>query len=444
MTRMNLVKLTRIFLLLSICLLPLQTAMSQTGTAPANQITEFDVNGMKVLIKRRPGTPTVAAGLFFRGGVRNVTAENAGIENFMLSVATEGSKNFPQQTLRKETSKIGTVIGSGSTYDYSVLSLACTKQNFERSWQIFVDLAINPSFAPEAVGRIRDTMITGLRAESDTPEGSLEAASEKIVYAGHPYANSPDGTIKNLTGFKAADLIAYHRKLLQTSRLLLVIVGDVEPANLQKAISASFANVPRGEYKESALPPLKFEKASVNITPKPVQTDYVKGTFAAPSIGDPDYYAMRTAITILQSKVYQEVRVRRNLSYAPDAELYGYAANTASMSVSSVNPNESVRIMLDQVESIKNGEADQDMIGAMSGFFLTTYYLKQETNAAQAMELAQYELIGGGWKKSLEFLDRLRNVKPAEVKAAANKYMKNIKFVVVGNPADIDREVFEK
>jgi hypothetical protein len=34
-------------------------------------VSEFDVNGMKVLIKKRPGTPTVAAGLFFPGGVRN-------------------------------------------------------------------------------------------------------------------------------------------------------------------------------------------------------------------------------------------------------------------------------------------------------------------------------------------------------------------------------------
>ena len=32
------------------------------------QVSEFDVNGLKVIVKRRPNTATVAAGLFIRGG----------------------------------------------------------------------------------------------------------------------------------------------------------------------------------------------------------------------------------------------------------------------------------------------------------------------------------------------------------------------------------------
>src|SRR6185503_9510562 len=46
----------------------------------AKLITEFEVNGLKVLLKRREGSQTVVAGLFFRGGARNITAENAGVE----------------------------------------------------------------------------------------------------------------------------------------------------------------------------------------------------------------------------------------------------------------------------------------------------------------------------------------------------------------------------
>jgi predicted Zn-dependent peptidase len=434
---------SRLVLMATIAVAGVTFSFSQTAS-PESQISEFDVNGMKVLIKRRAGTPTVAAGLFFRGGVRNMTAENAGIEGFMLSAATESSKNFPLQTLRKETSKIGTAIGSSSTYDYSVLSMASTKPNFEKSWQMFVDVAINPTFAPDVVERTREGILTGLRTQSDSPEGSLEQSVEKVVYAGHPYAVGPEGTIEIISKLTPADLAAYHKKLLQTSRMLLVVVGDIEPSTLQKKIAASFAGLPRGDYKYDPLPPIKFAEASVDVTTKSVQTDYVKGTFLAPSLSDPDYFAMRTAISILQSRVYQEVRVKRNLSYAPDAELYGLAANTAAISVTSVNPNEAVKVMLDEIQKLKQGDVDQDTIGQMAGYFLTTYYLKQETNAAQAAELAQYEMFGGGWRKSLEFLDKIRAVKAADIQAVANKYMKNVRFVVVGNPADINRSIFLK
>ncbi len=432
---------TRIFLLFAVALSPMYGAAAQTP-APASQITEFDVNGMKVLLKRRPGTPTVAAGLFFRGGVRNLTDDNAGIESFTLNVAAEGSKVYPRQKLRKETSSVGTVISAGSSYDFSVLALASTKLSFDNSWDIFVDVALNPAFAAEDVERIRGNFLTGLRTQTDSPEGSLEALNQSVLFAGHPYANSPLGTTANISKFKTADLIAYHRTLLQTSRLLLVVVGDVEPLVFQKRIEASFGKLPRGDYKSTPLPALSFTKPTVDITSKPAETNYVKGTFAAPSLGDPDYFAMRTAMTILQTQVFQEVRVRRNLSYAPDAELGERSANTASISVSTGKPNEAISVMLGEIQKLRENTINEEEIGRMAGFFLTTHYLKQETNAAQVAELAQYELLGGGWRNSLEFLDRIRKVKPAEIRAAANKYMKNIRFVVVGNPADVDRSVF--
>jgi len=46
---------------------------------PAALVTEFDVNGLKVLVKRREGSQTVVAGLFIKGGTQNITAANAGI-----------------------------------------------------------------------------------------------------------------------------------------------------------------------------------------------------------------------------------------------------------------------------------------------------------------------------------------------------------------------------
>ena len=98
--------------------------------------------------------------------------------------------------------------------------------------------------------------------------------------------------------------------------------------------------------------------------------------------------------------------------------------------------------MLQQIDELKTGEIDQDTIDGMAGQFLTNYYLGQETNAAQAAELARYELIGGGWRNAFEFLNRIREVKSADIKTVARKYMKNIRFVVIGNPQAVDKNVF--
>jgi len=101
-----------------------------------------------------------------------------------------------------------------------------------------------------------------------------------------------------------------------------------------------------------------------------------------------------------------------------------------------------VRVMLDEIKNLKSQQIRDESIDGISGHFLTLHYIGQETNAAQAGELAKYELIGGGWRNSFGFLDKIREVTPSEVQAAAQKYMKNIRFVVIGNPTAINKEIF--
>ena len=79
---------------------------------------------------------------------------------------------------------------------------------------------------------------------------------------------------------------------------------------------------------------------------------------------------------------------------------------------------------------------------AIAQQFLTKSYLQEEASAAQAGGLAQAELIGGGWRQSSEALQRIRAVTPADVKRVANTYMRNLQFVVVGDPRSIDPRVF--
>src|SRR5215813_2642017 len=155
------------------------------GTEAA--ITEFDVNGLKVIFKRRSSSPTVSTGLFFRGGARNETMDNAGVESLTLDAATEGSKKFPRDVLRKELARTGTAVGSASSYDYSAISMVSTSELFNRSWEILTDLVLNPSFAPEDVEREKNAMIAGLRNESASPDSALDALEEKIIFSGHPY-----------------------------------------------------------------------------------------------------------------------------------------------------------------------------------------------------------------------------------------------------------------
>ena len=419
-----------------------QDSVHSVVAKQAALVSEFEVNGLKVLLKRREGSFTVAAGLFIRGGAANINAQNAGIETLMLSAATEATTNFPRARMRSELSRMGSVIGSSSNNDYSVLSLGTTRMNFNRSWEIFTDVVLRPSFTKEDVGLVQERQVVSLSDDTDSPDVYLQRLQERVAYAGHPYLNSTSGTPETVAKLTPQDLRQYHTQLMETSRLLLVIVGDLNPNDVRGLVTASFGKLPRGNYTPKAVPPLAFEKSTVEVTPRDLPTNYVQGLFSAPSLTSPDIYAMRVASSLLRDRVFEEVRVKRNLSYAPDAFLRTQAANVGGLYVTAVDANQSIRVMLNEIARLQAQPVGAEDIHAVIAQYLTTYYLGQETNAAQAGELAQYELIGGGWRNSINFLERLMAVTPADIQRVSQKYMRNIRFVVLGNPRSVDTGVF--
>lgn len=418
------------------------TGNQENFAAQAALVSEFEVNGLKVILKRRPNSPTVAGGLFIRGGARNINDKNAGIEQLMLSTAIEAGKNIPRQTVRRDLSGRGSVISAGVSNDYSAVSLATTKPDFDRVFDIFAEVLLRPAFAEEDIKRNRDQMLAGLRETGAVPEAALESLQDKVIYAGHPYANDVNGTPATIGSLTAHDLATYHKNIMETSRLLMVFVGDIDPDRLKAKIAETFGKLPPGSYKETPYPAIDFSKATLDATQRTLPTNYLKGVFAAPSIDSPDYYAMRVAMAVLQTLVYQEVRGRLQLSYAPDAEIDAFAANTANISVSTTDPNTATDAMLKQIKFLKDRQLNEEVIDEVSAFFLTRHYMGQETSVAQVGELAKYELIGGGWRRSFEFLPGVRAVTGADVKRVAEKYMKNLRFTYIGNTAILDRKVF--
>jgi len=405
-------------------------------------VTEFEINGLKVLVKRREGSQTVATGLFLRGGSRNLTPANAGIESLMLDVASQATASFPRERLRSELARTGTVIGSSDNYDYSVISLTATRANFDSMWNLFTDVVLNPAFTKEDFDLAKTRTLSSLADDTDDPDTYLQRLQEQAAYVGHPYVNRPEGTIESVTRITVEDVRRYHKQAMETSRLLLVVVGDLDANQLRQRIAASFGKLPRGNYRPEALPQLSFSTSTVDITQRGLPTNYVEGLFAAPSLTSPDIYPMQVASAMLRDRVFEEVRVKRNLSYAPAAFLSSQGANVGGIYVSAVDANQAVGVMLNEIRRLQVQPLSQSEITGVMSQYLTTFYMSQETNAAQAATLAEYELIGGGWRHSFDTIARLRVVTAADVQRVAQKYMRNIRFVVLGDPMRIDKKIF--
>ena len=401
---------------------------------PQDFVTEQTVAGVKTLVKRRPGSQTVAVGLFFAGGASNITPVQAGIEALTLATATEASRRFPRALLRRETARLGCSLSYLVTYDYSALTLASTRQTFEQSWKLFADVVRHPRFEAEDVALTRERLLASLLDDEDDPDALLQKTQATAVYRQHPYAATPTGTPEALARLSVADVRAHYARLLTTKRMLLVVVGDVAPERIATEATRLFAGLPAGTPPKP-LPPLSWAEADVTIVNRSMPTDYVQGVYAAPPLTAPDFPALRLAAAVLRDRIFEEVRVKRNLSYAPTAFLTAQGANLGGIYVSSVSAPQAVEVMLKEIERLKTELVEPAELRATVAQFLTTTYLAEETNSGQVAALALYELVGGGWRQNFTSLDRLQAVTPEQVRAAARKYMGNLRFVIIGDEA---------
>src|SRR3569832_2225243 len=126
------------------------------------------------------------------------------------------------------------------------------------------------------------------------------------------------------------------------------------------------------------LPQLEFDKSTVEVTPRELPTNYIQGFFTAPSLTSPDIYPMRIASSMLRDRMYEEVREKRNLSYAPDAFLRTQEYNVGGLYVTEVDANQSIRVMLSEIKRLKTEQVIAEDIQAWVAQYLTQYYLGQD------------------------------------------------------------------
>ncbi|MEP7271736.1 MAG: pitrilysin family protein [Acidobacteriota bacterium] len=415
-------------------------AFAQTAEGTSEFVTS---NGLKVIHQRVQGNEVIAVRLYFKGGARNITAENAGIETLMWEVAQNGTKTISKSQINRELAAMGTVIESIGSYDYSLVAMRCVRQHFDRSWQILTEVVLNPTFDDKELELVREQLLSALRQENDDPETVVTSVSSRMLFAAHPYINRPTGSLESVARLTSADLKGYHAAHLSTSRMLAVVVGNVTLEDIKRKTESSFGKLTRGEY--TAEPPPSFGRAAIpefQLSERKLLTTYIRGTFAAPPLSSPDYAAIAIAANILQQLFFQEVRVKRNLSYGADATILAQGANSGFISVTTAKPNETVKVMFDQIDFLSRQLLPAEALRTIVSGYLTNFYLKLETNDAQAARLAEYELLGGGWQRSLTWIDQVRRVTGEDIQRVSRTYLKNFHFAVAGEPGQFDRALF--
>ena len=200
-----------------------------------------------------------------------------------------------------------------------------------------------------------------------------------------------------------------------------------------------FSSWPDGEYERPEVAPLAVpeEPSVVVVNRQPLPTTYVYGMFTGPENGDEASWPLVIGMSYLRTVLFEEIRTKRNLSYAPFAfTSSSYGLGTGVVGVSSVHPDSSAAIILHEIEQMKQGEFTDAELESAKQVYITRFYMGEMTNGAKANRLYYNERYAGDWSRAFAY-DDIRSVNRDDVQDAFEEYAKNIQFGVVGDGAQV-------
>jgi zinc protease len=418
------------------------SATAMTASSGEMKTEMFDAGGLRVLLRTNPQSEVVAARAFLEGGLAYAGADRAGLELLMLQLAEKQSRNYPKEKMARELTRLGATLQSESNPDDSEFTLIALRKNFEPSFDLFLDALLHPAFTESELALARERRLTDIAGQEESADAYLGRLANENAYGNHPFALDPLGTRERIRGVKVADLEKLRAESINRSRLLLVVVGNVTKEDLLKRIEPAINDVPKGDFVRRDLPPVPDAgRATTKLVTRNLPTVYVEGLFPAANPASPDFPALFVGLSVLRTHLFQEVRTKRNLSYAPGAWVFQRAANAGALYVTTPKPNEALAVMADELHKMQTAAVSETELRDAANTLRTNLLEGMQTSDDLASWLGTFELRAGGWQKLDAFLARIDSVTPEEVRRAMDKYGHNVDFAVLGKVEGLDEKV---
>lgn len=417
-----------------------------TAEVPAQntaKATEFSVDGVKVIFK--PSIKDIiSVRLFIKGGTANYTKALEGVEDLALTLVTEGgTKNKTKTEFASALEKIGTGLGSSTAFDYGEINMSCVSAYWEPSWKLFAEAVTSPRFDEQEFSIVKGKAIAAAKEAEADPDEHLKNTALQNAFGDRNYSKISSGTVKSLEDITLSQVIAHYDKILGKQNIFLVVVGKVTESDIKEKVAAALGSLKTGTLAK-AEPQREFKPAA-NIEDRDIATNYIRGTMSAPSVSEKDGVPMKLAMTILGDRFFVELRTKRSLSYAPAAYYASGAIKNpyAVYYISTTDPKQSLQVMVDEINKVKNQGFSEKELKDMKESYLTTHFLGLETNGSQTMSLGMAE-VAGDWKNTETFMNEVEKTTVKDVNAAFNKYSSSINWTYLGKKDAVDVSDFKQ
>ena len=407
-------------------------------------------NGLKLLIVEQHELPLADFVLLVGSGGTADPAGKTGVANLTASMLREGTTTRKSLDIADQISFLGISLFPQASWESSTLSLHTPTAQLDSALALFADVALHPSFPANEFERIKKNRLTELLQLRDQGPAIANLVFPAILYGNaHPYGSPLSGTENTVTSLSTADLQSYYQANFKPNNATLIIVGDVNPAQIEQKINALFGSWQRGDVPQLTYgEPPNAGATTIYLVDKPgaAQSSFRIGAVGVPR-STKDYFALTVMNTILggsfSSRLNQNLREARGYTYGAGSRFDMRRAAgpfTASAEIVSAKSDSALLQFMKELNGIRQSVPADELSRAkrylqlqLPGNFETTQQI-----AAALVPVALYGLPLDYYNN---YVQSVENVTQADVNRVAQQYINpgSLAIVIVGDRKTIEQ-----
>jgi len=338
----------------------------------------------------------------------------------------------------------GTGINAGTGMDFTFYEISLPKNRFEFWCRMESDRLANPVLREYYTERDVIKEERRMSLEDGTggrgPMGVLVEPFFAAAFPYQPYGRTGLGPMSDLFNLKRTEVQAFFTKYYAPNRAALVLVGDLKMEEILPSIEAYFGKIPRQIDPVPVHTVAPAQNGERRIVVEKDMTPMVRVGWHVPAMGHPDVPALNVLAEVLTggrtSRLYKSAVEGKQLTTGFSASYGDPGAKyptlfTASATVKGEHSTQELEsILYEEIEKLaKEGptqvEVDRVIKNAEMGLVK-----KLEDIGSLATEIAATWATTGDETTFTADLDRMKEVKPADVQRVAKTYFVPQKRVV--------------
>ena len=413
-------------------------------------VTRQLANGLRLMIVEQHELPLADFVLIIGSGGTADPAGKTGVANLTAAMLREGTTTRKSLDIADQTSFLGISLFPQASWESSTLSLHTPTAQLDSALALFADVALHPSFPANEFERIKKNRLTELLQLRDQGPAIANLVFPAILYGNaHPYGSPLIGTEATVTPLTTADLQSYYQANFKPNNATLIVVGDVNPNQVEQKISSLLGGWQRGDVPQLTYgEPPKSSATTIYLVDKPgaAQSSFRIGAVGVPR-STKDYFALTVMNTILggsfTSRLNQNLREARGYTYGAASRFDMRRAAgpfTASAEIVSAKSDSALLEFMKELNGIRQSVPGDELSRAkrylqlqLPGNFETTQQI-----AAALVPVALYGLPLDYYNN---YVQNIEAVTQADVARVAQQYINpgSLAIVIVGDRKTIEQ-----